>query len=799
LDHLRHFEGKPLDGSRKNRYLEFMQDTKTQRHKDTKIWSFKSEIRNPLAGVVLLSLFLLLPHVTRAQETYIWPLDAARGISSSFGEYRPGHLHAGADMKTWGEVGVKVRAISDGYVSRIHTSPGGYGKAVYIKLRTGETAVYAHLSDFAPELRREVERVQEARRRYSIDLFLEPDRFPVGAGEVIGRSGRSGTRAPHLHFELRDPGEHPVNPLCNGIGVEDTRAPRMETLALIPLGARASVEGGPEALVLPLVREKRTRTYTTARRPLVSGAIGLAVSVYDQADGAHNRLAPYRLRLFVDGHEVFECRYDRFSYGNTRKVELDRNFGLRQKGHGTFHNLFVAEGNDLPFYRGRGILDNLVPGAHQIVVEAADVHGNLSSAAVEVLVDARPRIWTFEARREVDRSLLTVRAVDPDDPRIALRIDRSEDQGETWEEITRDSLRAGEETRTFWAPIDPDRPTIFRATATDRWGVQSLPRTSALPPRTFDLSEHPTPILSCVGTFGPNALRLAVKSSELLVGPPVVYFARAGDPPARTPIEQTGLASYLAMLELLPGRDGPIGLEVEATTPYGRVGRCTFEFVQQGVTRSEGGQVETLDGKAQAIFLPGGVYETLFPRILSSDPHPVETLPSVGRAYAFEPSDVPFDRNATVSLRYPEDVPNPEKLAVYTAEDESTYTFAGNVLDLESRTVSAQVQHFSSYVLRIDETPPVISDLYPGEGAQIRRRRPVLSAHVEDLGSGIGGEEEVIVCLDGRQVISEWDPPVKAVRYFVRHPLTSGPHHLEVVVRDRCGNEARASSRFVVE
>lgn len=759
----------------------------------------KPEIRNLRAGFVVLSLSLLLPHLIRAQETYIWPMDADRAISSSFGEHRPGHLHAGVDMKTWGEVGLKVRAISDGYVSRIRTSPGGYGKAIYLKLRNGKTAVYAHLSDFSPTLRREVEKAQDARGRYSVDLFPEPDRFPIAAGEVIGRSGRSGTRAPHLHFELRNSAGHPENPLCNGIQVEDTQAPRIEALALIPLEDNASVEGDQDALVLTLTRKKGTLTYTTSRRPRISGEIGLALAVYDRADGAYNPLAPYRLRLLVDGRETFACRYDEFSYSNTHRVELDRNFSLRRRGHGEFHNLFLATGNDLPLYRGHGILDNLAPGPHQIVVEAADVGGNTSSVMVQMLADVRPKIRSFEARREVDRSLLTVRAVDFDDPILSLRIDRSEDRGETWEEIIRDTLSAGQETRTFWVAIAPDRLTAFRATAIDRWGVRSLPRTSVLPPRPFSQSEQDAPILNCVGTFGQSTLRLAVDSSELLAGPPVVYFARAGDHPTRAPVEQTGLATYLVSLELLPERDGPIGFEIEATSPYGRVGRCTFEFIQHTVTRSEGGRVKTLDGTAQAVFSAGAVYETLFARILPVDPHAAEGLPPVGSEYAFEPSDVPFDRGATVSLRYPEAFPNPEKLAVYTARDESTYVFVGNVLDLGDRTVSAQVRHFSRYVLRLDETPPVISDLYPGAGAQIRARRPILSAHAEDLGSGIGGEEEITLRLDGRPVISEWDPPIKTVRYPVRHPLAPGPHDLEVIVRDRCGNEAVASSRFLVE
>ncbi|UCE08247.1 MAG: M23 family peptidase, partial [bacterium] len=79
-------------------------------------------------------------------QDYLWPTDASQYLTSSFAEYRPGHFHAGIDIKTWGRIGHKVFAIRDGYIMRIGVSPFGYGKVLYQKLDTGVIAVYAHLS-----------------------------------------------------------------------------------------------------------------------------------------------------------------------------------------------------------------------------------------------------------------------------------------------------------------------------------------------------------------------------------------------------------------------------------------------------------------------------------------------------------------------------------------------------------------------------------------------------------------------------------------------------------------------------
>jgi hypothetical protein len=46
-----------------------------------------------------------------ADEPRLWPLGITINLTSSFGEYRSGHLHAGLDIKTHGKEGVPCRAV----------------------------------------------------------------------------------------------------------------------------------------------------------------------------------------------------------------------------------------------------------------------------------------------------------------------------------------------------------------------------------------------------------------------------------------------------------------------------------------------------------------------------------------------------------------------------------------------------------------------------------------------------------------------------------------------------------------
>ena len=174
-----------------------------------------------------------------ASSGYEWPLDLPRQLTSSFAEYRPGRFHAGIDLRTQG-VGRPIRAAHDGYVSRVRCSPWGYGKAVYVQLPDGNTAVYGHLSDYRSDLLAYVRKAQHAKQRYTVDLYPELKAFPVRRGEVIAKSGQTGIGAPHLHYEVRDKDQHPINPRRLGIVWPDEARPAIRKVVVAPAACSCS-------------------------------------------------------------------------------------------------------------------------------------------------------------------------------------------------------------------------------------------------------------------------------------------------------------------------------------------------------------------------------------------------------------------------------------------------------------------------------------------------------------------------------------------------------------------------------
>ena len=98
---------------------------------------------------------------------------------------RPGHFHAGIDIKTDGAEGKPLVAVADGYVSRVSLGAYGYGRAVYLTLHNGTTAVYGHLQRFRKDIEERVREERHARRSNSVNLWFGPDTWPVKQGDVI--------------------------------------------------------------------------------------------------------------------------------------------------------------------------------------------------------------------------------------------------------------------------------------------------------------------------------------------------------------------------------------------------------------------------------------------------------------------------------------------------------------------------------------------------------------------------------------------------------------------------------------
>jgi murein DD-endopeptidase MepM/ murein hydrolase activator NlpD len=249
-----------------------------------------------------------------AADDLPWPIDAGHIITSTFAEPRAGRFHMGVDFTSDGTVGKEVYAIGDGFISSVTTSPFGYGKLLELRLDKGGTVRYGHLSAFLPAIEDRLETLRAKHHTYDVELRFNPGEYPVRKGNVICRSGESGSGSAHLHVEFRDRGSAAVNLLTRGLAVADTVSPEIGEVILVPLDFGSSVNGSP----LPVRLDS-----DSGEPPHLAGRIGIAAVLTDRTGPFDQHLGVYRAELSLDGAAVFSKRYDLIPSAEGRCGGLD--------------------------------------------------------------------------------------------------------------------------------------------------------------------------------------------------------------------------------------------------------------------------------------------------------------------------------------------------------------------------------------------------------------------------------------------------------------------------------------------
>lgn len=348
-----------------------------------------------------LLLILTLSTMSLVAADYVWPVKARPYLSATFCEYRDGHFHAGIDVKTWGEMDVPCQAIAPGYVERISAGYWGYGKVLFLKLDDGRRAVYAHLDHFTPELEKMLRAEQKKSHRYATDIRFEPDQIRVNPREVIAYTGVSGTRFPHLHFELRDTANIPINPMQFYGGIQDTRAPVVNFLVFVPLGEQSTINGSQLPFFINLAGSEQSNHYQVKTPILAAGRFGIEFNSYDVANGTLNKYAIYKARFFLDDSLVTEMTYDQIPFETGEMVSSHRPL-YADHADWRFTRLYQNPDQEgLGFFLpGQDGQLQIPSGAYRWRLVLEDYHGNRSTVA-GTINSRRPAAATwFSAKQD---------------------------------------------------------------------------------------------------------------------------------------------------------------------------------------------------------------------------------------------------------------------------------------------------------------------------------------------------------------------------------------------------------------
>ncbi|PNQ72299.1 peptidase M23 [Hanstruepera neustonica] len=306
-------------------------------------------------------LFLLLLFYTLGysqnpypQDYFRAPLDISLIPSGTFGELRSNHFHSGLDIKTQQREGLSVYAIADGYVSRIKVSHYGYGKALYITHPNGYVSVYGHLQKYAPEIESYIKNLQYEQETFEIEVFPNPIEIPVHKSDIVAYTGNTGgSGGPHLHFEIRDNQERPINPLLFGLEIQDNTRPTIKEVYAYPLSNDAHINSSKEKQKLRLI-PLQNGDYSVENIEAY-GKIGFGIETIDRQDLATNQNGVSNIQGIFNGNLMFEIDFKRFSFDETRHINRLIDYKHYKEDKTRIQKLFVEPENPLSMYKN---LDN---------------------------------------------------------------------------------------------------------------------------------------------------------------------------------------------------------------------------------------------------------------------------------------------------------------------------------------------------------------------------------------------------------------------------------------------------------
>jgi hypothetical protein len=284
------------------------------------------------------------------QDYFRNPLDIPIVLSGTFGELRSSHFHSGLDIKTKQQEGLRVYAAAEGYVSRIKISHFGYGKALYITHPNGYTTVYGHLQKLSDRLERYIKNCQYDKESFEVEVFPTPDELPVEKNEIVAYSGNTGgSGGPHLHFEVRDNAERPLNPMLFGITAKDSKAPLVLGVYAYPKDDKAVINGKNERVPLRLI-PKADGSYTV-ENITAYGRIGFGIVSYDRQDYAPNKNGVSNIQTFFNGIKSLEIDFKRFSFDESKHIKRLIDYEYFKTKRSRIQKLFVESNNPLSLYK----------------------------------------------------------------------------------------------------------------------------------------------------------------------------------------------------------------------------------------------------------------------------------------------------------------------------------------------------------------------------------------------------------------------------------------------------------------
>lgn len=735
-------------------------------------------------------------------QDYLWPTETGKLLSSNFGEFRDTHFHMGLDIKTNGVTGSPAVAVDDGYLSRMVTNYNGYGRALYLTTKTGQIAVYAHLERFSPRFESVLRTYQQSKGGYFTYQFFTELEFPVTRGEIIGYTGNSGfSSAPHLHFEIRNPDDEPLNPLLHGLNLPDHLSPVFKKIAFLPRSKITRINASPLPQIFDTYRD-REGTYHLPDTIHASGPFSVATLLFDKREGVKNKFQIKSLTLRIDNQLKYTGTYDHITYAETGFVNTTYDYYLSRLNEGRYHELFRDPTDPIVNIENQSVngLIDLRPGYHNFQCIAEDHAGNVSILKGVLFNHPVSSVSLEVIQSDNNKTTFILTPVSGNFPFTEIIPHTFSTFGSIEEKLIPAIQKREGKKVTFTLPTKKLRGRSLQVFGINRLGAYSEPThwsPNSVYANIFSITADLDILDIHEGIFlqvtlsqpidGQVQLMLEhesfLESLELHQTQPQVYITDMLRPPDVEFVKQVRL--------VLKDKDNS---RLQQSIQFS----WTPEIALPGVTTT----VLSRDKSCSMRVLSSSLYDTSAIWIEKVEQSvPVQSGSRLSDVYQLQPYTLALKDTVQIGIKYNDEYVFDDYLGIYTFDQKKQrWIYLTTQNYPRRRILTAATKTLDAVTIIRDDDPPYIVSTFPAEGGYYHYADvEVLRIKVADDLSGIESSEEAIfLAIDDTKVYAEYQPVVQEVSYRLDTPLRPGQHSLSVSVKDRVGHVIRKKILFRV-
>ena len=757
---------------------------------------FEINLTVPSNTTIMKKISLLLLFFPLLSQEYIWPTNTGKHLSSNFGEFRTTGYHLGVDMKTKGTEGHPIYAVSDGYVSRVVTNYSGFGKALYLTMEDGKTAVYAHLSKFSDKLEERLKEEQEKSQSYLTNFYLTPNEFPFIQNDIIAYSGNSGfSFGPHLHFEIRDEKGMILNPLTNGLDQPDRLAPIVEEISLAPLNKESWVNGNQLPQNFPVFRDKKGE-YHFADTINAYGKIGLAVKTYDKREGAKNKYQPHRIEVFLNGQLYHSLEFEKLNYNWQSTANYINDYRNSRLNMGDFVKLYRNYNDPLiPIHSSDsdGTFE-LNKGYHDIKILIYDAQKNVRivNGTLFFMNPYEIDVTNLGEANNIVSFLLSPKSISiPIKSAIIYsftpfgfadeRIDViSQERVETGLIITLPKNKIKRKALQFITQND-----IGTVSMPTHWNDKKIAGDHLSLNVDLDISHSDAGVYIQI-----QPEKVIDQSLSLRLKGEFQYITK--------PINQIQPSVYLSA-PLLPEEFENIN-QIEAIIGGSIERQIQFKFPFTIIYPDSSITIVSKDGSCSVKTRKNTFTESTLGWI-----EPVHKYPKITggmlltRVYQLQPFQKPMLKPINIAMRYPRKLDNRKK-HLYFYDKKEGWTFIKTQEIKERRVLLGEIKHLDAIAVIEDKTPPKMIRSHPGNnGKYAALELNQFKINIDDKLSGFDPSPNSFeVKLNDKNIFYAFQPKLKVLSYDLDEPLSVGKHKITFKATDQAGNTLEKNIQFEV-